>query len=398
MGFERPRLWMLGPLCLFACGAGGVLALQAHLYACTLVLCLVGLWLAASSRHEAMIRPLRRAPFIGGQTTMPWRLLNAALDQIPAPLLLVEASGVPKAANRAARVLFDTDDRLILPPKALLEALGAQLRDGRSTVQFDIQSEMRTYAMSMIDLIDLDGPRRIAMLLDIQPEIRAAEAAALRDLMQVLSHEIMNALTPVASLAATAIDLLGDGTSASTANARDAVETLARRAGGLSRFVEAYRTLARLPPPTLKPTSVVSVLDEVAQLFRIRWTTMGVTLDVMKPSPDFVANLDLDLLVHALTNLLSNAAYAALAGKGRAPSVALGARLRDGGVSFTVTDSGPGVPISDRDRIFQPFFTTRANGTGVGLSFARQVALSHGGDLSLAPQSVGGGASFDLTI
>ncbi len=69
-----------------------------------------------------------------------------------------------------------------------------------------------------------------------------------------------------------------------------------------------------------------------------------------------------------------------------------------GGVELSITDNGPGVGAEDRDRIFQPFFTTKADGTGVGLSFARQVALSHGGALALAPSAAGQGATFVLTL
>jgi two-component system nitrogen regulation sensor histidine kinase NtrY len=236
------------------------------------------------------------------------------------------------------------------------------------------------------------------MLLDIQPEMRVAEATALRELMQVLSHEIMNALTPVASLAATAADLLSDETPASNAMARDAVETLARRAQGLSRFVEAYRRLARLPAPVLRPTSISALLSEVAQLFESQWPRELVRLTVIRPNPDIVAELDRDLLVHALMNILANGADAATACQGRIAQISLSAEARAVGVILKIEDNGPGVLSADRDRIFQPFFTTKAEGTGVGLSFARQVILSHGGALHLADNPPGGGASFELTL
>jgi signal transduction histidine kinase len=250
----------------------------------------------------------------------------------------------------------------------------------------------------MTDLVGPDGALRLAALLDIQPEIRAAEAAALRDLLQVLGHEIMNALTPIASLAATATDLLSDQTPASNDLARDAVATLARRAEGLTRFVDAYRTLARLPPPTLKASSLNALLAETARLFDSRWKAKGVSLEVRPPRADVALRLDFDLMVHALTNILSNAAEACLGGGGEERRVRLAARSLENGASLLVEDSGPGVPLADRDRVFQPFFTTKAEGTGVGLSFARQVVLSHGGDLTLLPQRPGIGAAFLLTI
>lgn len=303
-----------------------------------------------------------------------------------------------RVGNRAARRLFGVDDRLIAPPPDLAAALGQGKPERRLTVQLQTEDGPHAYAVSIADLIDPRGPIRLAALIDIQPEIRAAEAGALRDLMQVLSHEIMNALTPVASLAATARDLLGEETSAAALQARDAVATLARRADGLTRFVDAYRTLARLPEPVLTRVGLGAVLDETAQLFRGRWEARGVRLRLVKPDPDIVLELDLDLMVHALSNILSNGAEAALEGGHPAPAVTLAAQGREGGARLVIEDNGPGVRAADRDRVFRPFFTTKPEGSGVGLSFARQVALGHGGSLALTASEPGGGAVFVLAL
>ena len=107
---------------------------------------------------------------------------------------------------------------------------------------------------------------------------------------------------------------------------------------------------------------------------------------------------DEDLLIHALANLLANAAYAALASPARPARVALGARPHRGGVRLSVGDSGGGLAPELRDSVFTPFFTTKAEGAGVGLSFARQVARSHGGDVVAAPAGPLGGAEFHLDI
>lgn len=164
------------------------------------------------------------------------------------------------------------------------------------------------------------------------------------------------------------------------------------------RFVDAYRTLARLPPPAPRAVSLGELMDEVARLFRSRWDPKGVDLDLIRPSPDIILKLDPDLTVHALSNLLSNGAEAALTAPTRLPTVRLAVRPETTGATLVVADSGPGVAAEHRERIFQPFFTTKTEGTGVGLSFARQVALSHGGDLALAPPAPGEGAVFLLRL
>ncbi len=401
MDSRRQAARALGQALLFACGNGVVIALHFGLYACTAVLVLLAVWLGSVAVWPTyeIGSPSTRAPAdppTPSQAEQRW--LGSLLDQTPAPLLVLHPDGVIRTGNRAARILFRTDDRLVQPSETLAAALNSPSSTERLTVTLDTDGGPRAYAVSMSDLVGPDGALRLAVLLDIQPEIRAAEAAALRDLLQVLSHEIMNALTPIASLAGTAVDLLGDETPASTSQARDAVETLARRAAGLTRFVDAYRTLARLPPPSLKPTRLGALLSEVARVFRSRWERQGVMLEVNEPALDFDIDLDMDLLVHALMNVLSNGAEAALAAPGDRRLVKLTARARDHGALLTIEDSGPGVAAADRERVFRPFFTTKAQGTGVGLSFARQVALSHGGDLALAPQRAGTGAEFLLTI
>jgi two-component system, NtrC family, nitrogen regulation sensor histidine kinase NtrY len=401
MDFKRLGGRALGQALLFACGVGVVVALHFGLYACTAVLVLLATWLGAVAVWPTyeIGSPSARAPADpAAPSKAEQRWLGSLLDQTPAPLLVLHPDGVIRTGNRAARTLFRTDDRLILPPDLLVAALNSPSPAERLTVTLESEGVPRAFAVSMSDLVGPDGALRLAVLLDIQPEIRAAEAAALRDLLQVLSHEIMNALTPIASLAGTAVELLSDQTPSSTAHARDAVETVARRAEGLTRFVDAYRTLARLPPPSLKPTRLGALLDEVARVFRSRWERQGVLLELNEPAIDFDLDLDMDLLVHALMNVMSNGAEAALAGPGERRLVRLTARARETGAVLTIEDSGPGVAPADRDRVFRPFFTTKAQGTGVGLSFARQVALSHGGDLALAPQRAGTGAEFLLTI
>lgn len=396
---SRPGLSRaFGQTLLVACGVGGVYALQSHLYACTFVLALIALWAALDAGWPSWPTPMRLERASPEKAAaFEQRLLTALLDQTPAPLLTLGGDGVVRAGNRAARVLFGTDDRLLAPPPALVQALTAAPTD-RTTLNLETKAGPRAYALSITDLAGAQGVMRLAVLIDIQPELRVAEATALRELLQVLSHEIMNALTPVASLAATAIDLLADETPASTLLARDAVETLARRAAGLTRFVDAYRTVARLPPPDLQPTSVLALIDEAARLFQSRWRDKGVELDVTRPVEDVVVNLDRDLLVHALLNVLSNAAEAALDNLERPAAVRMGVATTDGGATFSITDSGVGVAEGLDAQVFQLFFTTKPDGTGVGLSFARQVALSHGGDLVLQPGPSGRGASFTLSV
>ncbi len=385
-------------LLLFGCGVGLVLALQARFAAVATSLGLAAAWIAAAAAWQGRLRPALRVDRADRLATegAQARLLASLLDQTPAPLVTCNAQGVLQARNRAARKLFGADDVIRDPPPTLVEALQTDVATARISAAVG-GTTRRTYAVSLSDVLALEGPLRLAVLLDIEPEIRAAEATALRELMQVLSHEIMNGLTPVASLAATTEDLLAEPDEDAIIQARAALAVLSRRAEGLARFAESYRAMARLPPPSLAATSLGGLVEEAARLFRSQWSDAGVHLLTHAPAPDTQVVIDRDQVMHALLNLLTNAAEAALTGSGSAPAtVELTGRREGRSLVLSVADTGPGVAAADREKIFTPFFTTKPQGSGIGLSLSRQIARAHGGDLELRAPEPDLGAVFDI--
>lgn len=322
------------------------------------------------------------------------RTLGHFIDHAPVPLLVQDPAGGLRARNRAARRLFSAADLVPSPPEALVSAVRRAQPGERQVLTLALTGAPRVYAVSVADVSGGEGSTRLVALTDIQAELQAAEAAALREILQVLSHEIMNSLTPVVSLAETARGLLSEGDPEASALAGDAVKTLARRTEGLLHFVEAYRALARLPAPRLSAVPLTPLLEDVARLFRSRWSQKGVELILRSPDVQITLRADADLLPQALLNLMTNGAEAALEASDRAPCVELGARLLPhGGVEITVADNGIGLGGNDPALLVRPFHTTKPNGTGLGLSLARQIVAGHGGDLELrSPGLEGAGA------
>ncbi len=246
----------------------------------------------------------------------------------------------------------------------------------------------------------LGGLVRVVAVQPIQTELNAVEIAAQSDLIRVLTHEILNSMTPVTSLAHTAAALVANaenGNPGDIADARVAVETLARRADGVMSFVNSYRQISRAPKVQPREFEVGPWAREVASLF----VASGIPdkLDFrLSVTPDhLIIDADPDLLFQVLINLLRNAAEAAAAHSDQ-PVVSLTFSVtRDGQTSIEVADNGPGVPESLRRDVFLPFFTTKQNGTGVGLSLARQIVLAHHGSISL-DNSLAGGAVLRLII
>jgi len=325
------------------------------------------------------------------------KTLTAFLDHAPVPLLAMRARGRIEAINLAARRMFATDDLVANPPEALAAAMLGLEPGVRQSLTLDITGAPRAYALTMAEVISDGDFVRIAALTDVQAEMQVAEAAAHRELMLVLSHEIMNSMTPVTSLAQSAAVLLreADGDPVALGQARDSVESLSRRSAGLLRFVDGYRALARLPEPRMQPTDVSQLLEDMARLFQGRWGAQGVELRT-EIAPAMRKRLDGGLMSQALLNVLTNAAEAALAA-GETAWVRLTAADHGEGLLIIIEDSGKGFGDLDPALAFRPFLSTKPGGSGVGLAITRQIVLAHGGEVH-AGQGPDGGARVSITV
>lgn len=378
---------LLRGILLLVAGGAVALAWSAGLYASALVAALAALWGLVTGIVEAQRPKLVpvAAPLAAADPAHRERRLTALLDLSPAPIVTLDGERRLHAINRAARRLFGAADLITDPPALLVEAIG-----GEASRAATVAIGGRSYALTTSDFALGGAQSRLAALIDIDAELKAAEAATLRDLVQVLSHEIVNALTPIASLSRTAADMLEEDAS-SLAAVRDAIGTVARRAEGLQRFGEAYRSLARLPAPRFAPLDLREVATDLARLFATRWPGLPLACDAAAPVR--LAG-DADQLSAALWAVLQNAAEAVAA----RPEGRVGLALwRDESAAYwQVWDNGPGVAPADRGAIFRPFFTTKPQGSGVGLALARQILLAHGGDLTLAEGE--GGARFEAML
>jgi len=332
------------------------------------------------------------------------RFYEAVLDDAPTALLTVDADGKVELANKAAR-------RLLVRHKGVRvedfrdygDAFANALRGGAVNrprlVPLVSDGVPQTMLVGAAIVHRLGGLVRVVAVQPIQGELNAIEIAAQSDLIRVLTHEIMNSMTPVTSLAHSAVDLMraaDQGEDGGVADARNAVETLARRADGVMHFVESYRQISRAPEIRARPIDVAAWGRELESLFRAseRAHGIGLTLDV---DDSLTLEADPDLMSQVLINLIRNAGQAAR-GHAEAPHVWLGfSRTRAGRVQIEVGDNGPGVPEALRQDIFLPFFTTKQEGTGVGLSLARQVVLAHKGSIGVSDRA-GGGALFRIFI
>jgi two-component system, NtrC family, nitrogen regulation sensor histidine kinase NtrY len=335
------------------------------------------------------------------------RYLEALVEHVPVAILAVHDDGTVDLLNGAARRLLD-----VTAPMSVAELLryGAsfqrdviQSQSGhRSLTRTELDGVHRHLVLSTTQLRLASANLRLITLQDIQHELDSSELSAWQDMARVLTHEIMNSLTPIASLARTADVLVGElqngggDTEELHADLHSAVHTLARRSDSVMRFVHSYRELTQMPPPTLAPLPLADYFRRLERVFAIEWAGRGVQLQVRPPPAGLTLLADESLLDQALINLLRNAAEAALTHP--QPQVWLEARLSDRGRPILeIDDNGAGVEAELGDKIFLPFFTTKATGSGIGLALARQIMLVHQGAIS-ATARPGGGARFRLTF
>ncbi|WP_442679681.1 sensor histidine kinase [Sphingomonas sp. ASY06-1R] len=332
------------------------------------------------------------------------RVQAALADEAPSALLLIDDADRVTLANKAARKTFyrlagaRVDDFAPYGPE-LVALLRAGSEAGfHKVIPLRVDGVVQRAMVSRAALDRLGRPLAIVAVQPIQQELSAVELTAQADLVRVLTHEIMNSMTPVVSLAESAARLMGEVAKGDPAidDARMAVETLARRASGIMHFVEAYREFSRVPVVERRRFAAGPWAEELKRLFAASDAGRIAPLDLRIHPSDISIDADPDLLAQVVINLLKNGAEAAR-DHAPTPRVALTIGLLPGGrVIITVGDNGPGIPPDLAEEIFLPFFTTKPGGTGVGLSLGRRIIGAHGGTIALGQAEAG--TCFEIVL
>lgn len=231
--------------------------------------------------------------------------------------------------------------------------------------------------------------RQAAALAEARDRLsRNGTLAALGQLAGTVAHEVRNPLAVIRSMVQTAREDAADGlVDAAGEGLAVALDEIDR----LDRVIDGVLALARAPTPRPDATSTAALLERVRALGERLVVDKGLVLRIA--GADAPLDADPDLVCQALLDLVANAAALAPAGT----SILLTAEAAAGRVRLTVDDHGPGVPAEMRQQVFEPFFTTRPEGTGLGLAVVRQIARAHGGTVEVA-DAPGGGARFTLDL
>jgi signal transduction histidine kinase len=262
----------------------------------------------------------------------------------------------------------------------------------KSLVKLEVHGEFLQLVMYATEIRLHGQSQKLVSIQNIQSELDEKEMEAWQKLVRVLTHEIMNSLTPISSLASTVNGMLRPETQNGLTqkeltvdamrDVRGAVETIEKRSQGLLHFVDAYRNLARIPRPNFGIVPVADLFRRVEQLMQERFSSAQISFSKHVDPTSLELTADAELIEQVLINLVRNAMDAVM--DRNDSSIALAGRIGENGrVIIEVTDNGIGIPKDVQDRIFVPFFTTKPNGSGIGLSLSRQIMRLHRGSISV---------------
>jgi two-component system nitrogen regulation sensor histidine kinase NtrY len=339
------------------------------------------------------------------------RKLRALIEHIPVALLTLHGDGLVSLQNNAARRLFGAgkvtrlrDLRQFGVPFA--EAVESAVPAERQLVEFTVEGVEHRLTLAATEIIVAGSSQRLISLQDIQSELATTQAEAWQDLVSVLTHEIIDSISPVTSLAASAAEVAdvviakvnnGEPVGEELDDLKAAVSIVARRSESLTEFVNSYRQITRLAPAEKSRFQIQQLFTDVMTLAKAEWSAEpDVSLQCEVTPSELDLSADRDLIEPVLLNLLRNAQQATR--ESSLPRIELLARLnKRGHVILEVSDNGPGIPAKIARKIFVPFFTTKESGSGIGLALARQVMTAHGGFIRVT-NNKHGGAVFRLTF
>lgn len=326
-------------------------------------------------------------------------LLQRVVDEIDAPLFAFDPASTLRLVNPAGEhLLRQAKFRMLGKDVKELNLEQCLTSDNESVVELNVNGSQARWLLRRSAFRQNGVPHTLVVLSDVSRALREEERRAWQRLIRVLGHELSNSLAPIKSIAGSLSSRVA-GTQMDAdvrSDVQRGLEIIEARSASLHRFLEAYRKLAQMPAPVLRDVALEPLVARVAAL------EMRIKVSV-EAGPSLRFQADPDQLEQMLINLIRNAADAVLecpasseqqtSGVGE---VAVRWSADPANVILTIEDDGPG--LSNPSNVFTPFYTTKPNGSGVGLVLSRQIAEAHGGSIEISNRPVHRGCIVKVVL
>ncbi len=350
-----------------------------------------------------------------------YRYLQIVVQHIGIGLLAFTQDGSVELTNTAVKRLLKVNNiknitELSTVSPSLVAALQKIKSGDKVLVKFVADNELSQLSIYATEFKLRENRYTLVSLTNIQSELEEREMEAWQNLIRVLTHEIMNSVTPIISLSSTASSLLtdaigekeeggrrqetGDDDNASSlrppasgfhseernaeilSDVKSALDTISKRSEGLLHFVDDYRNLTRIPVPNFQIIKVADLFERIQKLLVDKFHLKKIEYACTIEPPDLELTADPDLIEQVIINLVMNS-ISALSGSASPMIKLVGKTDGRSGTIIQIVDNGSGVPEALLEKIFIPFFTTRKEGSGIGLSLSRQIMRAHKGGITV---------------
>ncbi len=331
-------------------------------------------------------------------------VMHAAIGLI----IFKEDTGKIEIFNSAARRLLkinhaETVHDLTEVSETLVNVFTRLKTGGRELLRLNVGEDFIQLSVYAIELTLRGENMKLISLQNIQSELEEKEMEAWQNLVRVLTHEIMNSVTPISSLAGIVEDEikihLRDNEDKplqkdQLADIHLSLQTISKRSGGLIHFVKEFRSLTHIPKPKPENVRATNLFDEVAMLHKKELTEKEIKLECLVEPGDLSISADKIMIEQVLINLFKNAIQAFDDGTHKLITLSAyyNEKMRP---VISVKDNGSGIDPEALEKIFIPFFTTKKTGSGIGLSLSRQIMRQHQGSLTVK-STVGEGTEFKM--
>ncbi len=350
----------------------------------------------AFNRMTAQLGVQQRALLQAGeQIDRRRQLTEAVLAGVSAGVLSVDGAGVVRMLNGSAATLLQLspEEAVGTPLETLVPELAAVLDGGiapgaRGEVTIVRNGETQTLAVQVVRPGGAPGGERTGAVVtfdDISAQLADQRRAAWADVARRIAHEIKNPLTPIQLSAERLQRKYGAEIASDPETFAQLTGTIVRQVGDLRRMVDEFSAFARMPAPLFAPAAPIELAQQALLLQEVAHPRIAFALDAPPAISPLVC--DRGQIARALTNLLQNAAEAVAARMerdGKTGEVGLALVPGPGTLAIVVTDNGVGLPAAERNRLTEPYVTTRARGTGLGLAIVKKIVEDHDGTLELA--------------